>query len=270
MDIKVTCVMVVDWEESIGGPLLSDIEKLFELYNFLPNEGTGSVGSKNTHGEYSRVKKKLFNFLEAGSVTNSFHDIRVLSEKKYEDALPFCPSVLGVAWSAGARKDKKAIFYIRNDFLQSKEKFISDIECLFCAHLGEFYGAVFEFSAALGPASYLSSLVALPNGLYSKPDTQYKERITRYRDNVNRSHYPRLGFFREIYSINYVTEAHLNKKFDGMDLKSFMEKNGNLEKTSFNPNVYRWSIPESNLNKVQDILEGSGIVLSSECLITEV
>jgi len=268
VDTKITCVMIIDWETSIGSDLLSNIEQLFERYNLAPYDGAGSVGEKNTQGIYSRVKKRLSSFLEAGNADSVFHDIRVLSEKKYEDALPFCPSALGVAWVSGARKDRKAIFYIRNDFLETEQQFISDVERYFCSHLGEFYGAVFELSADLGPAYYLSSIVTASSQLNFKPSAEYKERITRWRDNINRGNYPRSGFFREIYPKNYITNAHLNKKFKGVDLKNFMEQNGKLEKTSFNPNVYRWDVLDANRNNVQNILEESGIILSSKFVTT--
>lgn len=263
MDTKVTCVMIVDWEESLGDFLLPKIEALFQSYDLLPFEGTGNLDNKSSHGSYKRVKKRLALFLQNGHSSKNVHDIRILSEKKYEGNLPFCPSAMGVAWASGGRKDRQAIFFIRNEILENKENFIRDVEENICRHAGTFYGAVFELQAALGPPAYLASLIAIDFRSNQQPSTQYKERITRWRDNISGGIHPRSGFFREIYPINYVTESHLEKAFNGAPLKKFMEANGTLRRTNFNTQMYRWDIEEAKLKIARESLENSGLVLSS-------
>lgn len=62
------------------------------------DKGTGNLGEKHSHGRYSRVRKKLAEFLDGNLDEAELRDIRVLSEKIYEKEEPFFPSKFGVVW----------------------------------------------------------------------------------------------------------------------------------------------------------------------------
>lgn len=260
---KAICVMLYDWENQLGIELLNVIEKIFLNFGLVPYEGSGSLADKRSHGRYNRVRKKLATFLEETSDETEFRDIRILSDNIYDIEEPFCPSKLGVVWSSGTRKNKAACIYVREDAIPDSKSFIQYIERNVFTLTGRFYGGVWSFPTAFGPESYLSAIMASSKRLDGKSNHEYKQRITKWRDNTRKGLWPRLGYFREIYPINYITINHINSLFLGKPLSSFMEVNGELKKCDFNNDMYRWDIPENNLDHVRNALEDSGLVLSS-------
>lgn len=256
------CVMIYDWENPVGSELLNIIEKIFSEFSFKPAEATGCLGTKHSHGSYSRVRKKLASFLDGNLNGSEFSDIRVLSDKLYENDEPFCPSALGVAWASGGRKNNKAIFYIRADSISDSELFIQYIENELFPVIGNFYGGVWRFPITLGPESYLSSIVSVKR-IELKPEPEYGQRITQWRDCLYKGLYSRDGYFREIYPTNYINKNHIDIPFNGGTLGHFMESHGSVKECSFNSDMYRWDIPKNSYTAVVNLLESSGLVLSA-------
>ncbi len=256
------CVMIYDWENPVGSELLDIIDKMFFEFSTAPAEATGCWGTKHSHGRYSRVRKKIASFLDGNLNGDQFSDVRVLSEKLYEKDEPFCPSAVGVAWASGGRKNKKAIFYIRADSISDSELFVQYIENELFPLVGNFYGGVWRFPVALGPESYLSSIVSVKRNEL-KPEPEYGQRITQWRDNLYKGLYSRDGYLREVYPINYINKNHINTTFNGSTLGHFMELHGSIKKCSFNSDMYRWDIPKNSYTAVVNLLESSGLVLSA-------
>jgi hypothetical protein len=255
------CFMIYDWPKLVGSELIDFIEQLFIEYGQTPFEGTGGCGKSKSHGSYKRVKKRLAGFLD-NSADDNYSDIRVFSEKVIDD--DFFPCNICVAWAAGSTCLKKGIIAIREELECNPDSLVDRCGQKLFELTGHAHAGVWKFPAAFSPEAYLSSVHAIPKGTKSLANKEYSDRISRWRDNTRSLEFRvSNGYFREIYPINFLLEAHLKMPFSGKQLKSFMENNGVLKQLEFNHKLYRWDVPESNLSFVRERLEDSGLVLSS-------
>lgn len=255
------CIMFYDWETGVGAELISLVETIFAKFDSSPSEGTGSLGKAHSHGGFSRVKGRLKKFLDGQFESCVFGDVRVLSEKIYDRELPYCPSKLGFAWSFGERKHKKAAFYVVLKDEVEKTILLDEVEDRIFKLTGCFYGGAFEIPANLGPESYLCS-IATWDAETGQPSTrEYTEKITRFRDGVYSGKYPAMGYFREAYAINYVTQEHLDREINGQSLANFMRSNGTVKQCGFNAKMFRWDIPKEKIEYANQWLEKAGLIL---------
>ena len=255
------CIMFYDWETGVGAELLSYVEAVFSKFELSPSEGTGSLGKAHSHGGYSRVKGRLKQFLDSQFESCVFGDVRVLSEKTYDRELPFCPSKLGFTYGFGERRHKSSVFYVVLKDEIEKTMLLDEVENRIFKLTGCFYGGAFEMPAKLGPCSYLCSIATWDAKTGQPPTREYAEKITRFRDSVYSGKYPAMGYFREAYSINYVTQEHLDREIDGQPLADFMRSNGTVKQCDFNAKMYRWDIPKEKIEYANEWLEKAGLIL---------
>jgi hypothetical protein len=257
------CLAFYDWERSIGPEWIDLIEEVFGEFGIAPYEGTGSLGTvAKSHGRYNRVRSKLKTFL--GTARDDVRpDIRVQGPPVVEkDA--FFPCEMRIVFSIGISGLKQGMIAVREGVVSSFEQLTQRVGYRLFQASGAMYATAFDFPAAFGPDAYLSAVGAIPSGSDTLANKEYRDRITRWRDNTwHRSLRPSDGYLREVYPINFVLAHHLERMLQGRPLSDFMERVGTLGTSRFHDRVYRWDVPRRNLESTRQQLEPSGLVLSS-------
>jgi hypothetical protein len=257
------CVAFYDWERSIGPEWLDLTEELFGEFGIAPYEGTGSLGDVGkSHGLYNRVRRKLKTFLGTAR-DDARPDIRVQGPPTVEEDA-FFPCEMRIVFSIGISGLKQGMIAVREGVVGSFEELSERVGYRLFRASGAMYATAFDFPAAFGPDAYLSAVGAMPWGGDTLVNKEYRDRITRWRDNIwHRSLRPSEGYLREVYPINFVREQHLKRPLQGRPLSDFMERVGTLRTSRFHDRVYRWDVPRENLESARQQLEPSGLVLSS-------
>ncbi|KZN33572.1 hypothetical protein N480_23915 [Pseudoalteromonas luteoviolacea S2607] len=257
---KAVSFLVCNWSSELEDELLNINEGLFNHYSLKPILANGSCDDKTTDGKYSRVRKKLLDFLRSEA---SFVDFRLVSEPDYQD--DFFPSKLLAAFSLDKEALNQGIFSARETSNDITSEDVVDVYEGYLNKLGLFYGGVFLFPAKYGPDYYLSSINAMPKGTKFGSNDEYVRRLNNWRENSGvAKFYPLNGYFREIYQYNFIVESHLNKRFAENTMKEFMESNGSLIQLNNDIPQFLWSIETGRLAEIGEALETSGLVLSSD------
>lgn len=255
----VYCFALYAWDKELSPDLLNVIECIFQRYGAFPGIATG-YGSEDqkSHGKYDRVRTRLASFIRG-----KFFSFRINGQQSFVmDS--FYPCDMQFVLNVSNTGYKHGMFSARAHIGKSLKGFIATIQ-EFCFDLvGSVYATGFEFPAPYGPDAYLASVSAFPKG-YSTVDAEYSNRITRWRDRTRRDWtLPRKGFLREVYPINFLLEQHLKASIGDCTLMEYAGSMGKLEKCQPGLNMWRWDVPISNLDRVREELETSGLILSSE------
>lgn len=257
------CLTFYDWSNLVGTEWIEIAKNIFSEFGENIYEGTGNLGSQHTHGQFNRVQKKLVSFLDKlKNSNNEFNfDVRLLSEK-YKENDAFFPGNIEIVIGVKSSGKKNGLIAIRENKIGSLDQMVEKIGNIVFESTGATYAGLFEFPTLFGPDCYLSGVSSIPSGMSSLINETYSTRITQWRDNCWAGFSPKQGYFREIYPINFLFESHITATFNNKPLVHYMEKFGILSKSNFN-NMYRWDIPEKNLDQVRIDLEKSGLILSA-------
>jgi hypothetical protein len=224
--------------------------------------GTGHLDDSKSHGSYPRVRKRLAGFLDAyreGASLGVELQSELIDEKQSSFATMTSASI--GASRSGARS---ASIAVDQSLVSSPEQLVEAIASTFFEVTGPCYGGAFRFPVMFGPDGYRVSVGMESRGVPPMANRAYMARITRWRDNLwRRKLRPSSGYFREIYPINFLLDAHLNMPFRDVRLSEFMEVNGTLSNYGLQKGMYRWDVSEKNLDGVREALEPSGLILSS-------
>ena len=262
-DEQAHCLMIFEWTNPLNSSIQTFVENSFSKLNSIPKIGTGHNKNCNSHGSYNRVKKRLYGFLDDKDETEKF-DIRI-RDKNVESTNNFFPCTVEFVANNSDAHPKQAQISVSETVLGNP----ADLVDLFMQDLlkefGVFCGGCLSFPTQYGPAQYLSSIGAIPQGEAWGKNKLYTERITRWRNNVWRKGLnPSSGYFREIYSINFLLSSHLKMPFRDKALSSYLENHGQLSEIKNSQNMFRWNLTTSELDNVRSDLEDSGLILSSE------
>ena len=261
-DEQAHCLMMFEWANPINSSIQKFVENSFSKLNSIPNIGTGHNKNFNSHGSYNRVKKRLYGFLDDKDETKKF-DIRI-RDKNSEGTNNFFPCTVEFVANNSDTHPKQAQISVSETVLGNPAGLVDLFMQDLLKEFGVFCGGCFSFPSQYGPAQYLSSIGAIPQGEAWGKNKSYTERITRWRNNVwRKALYPSSGYFREIYPINFILPSHLHMPFRDKALSSYMESNGQLTEVTNSRNMFRWDLTPNELGKAQRDLEGSGLVLSS-------
>lgn len=170
--------LVCNWSNELEDDLLTINEDLYNYYGLKPFNANGSCEDKNSSGKYSRVKKKLSEFLRSKA---SFVDLRLASEPINQD--DFFPSKLLSAFSLDKETVNQGIFSIRDIENVLSSEMIVEIYEGYLKKLGLFYGGVFLFPAKYGPDYYLSSVNVMPKGTKFGSNDEYVRRLSNWKEN---------------------------------------------------------------------------------------
>jgi hypothetical protein len=133
------------------------------------------------------------------------------------------------------------------------------------SYVGACYGAAFDFPASFGPESYLCSVGFIPKGGSFIANQDHSERINRWSKRATYGELsPRAGYFREVYEINLINDAHLIAPFKNGLFGDFANSVGVIQPLPYCDGMYRWDVSKENLQKVQETMEDSGLILSSK------
>jgi hypothetical protein len=256
------CVTLYDWDGTVNESWIEMSEKIFDALGTVPAEGTGNVHKKHTHGSYSRIKKRLRTFLEQAPECGEF-DVRIRSAI-ISSAYEASPSEYEIVFSGSERTRKKMCVAARHGNITSLDHLISLIGEIILGYTGVCYGAAFDFPAEFSPSCYLSSIGFLYKGIPWGANQAYTDRITRWSKRAMRGDLsPRTGYFREVYEINLLNDAHLNASFRDSLFRDFAKSVGVIQPLPYCNGMYRWDVPRGKLQEVQEVMESSGLVLSS-------
>jgi hypothetical protein len=255
-------LMVYEWEAPLDERCLPLCERLLAEFGISPDEGTGSSGQKRTHGSYKKTRARLAALLASGG--GSDVSVRVRSVLK-SNAPEFFPSEFEAAFGRVHGGQKVGSFAVDQTKVESPKALVDSIAPIVFGVLHSAYGGCWNFPAEYGAEHYVAAINTMPIGMKWGSNPNYARRLVRWRDNIwHRGLRARDGYFREIYPINFLLEAHLERKFRNAALWRFMKEQGSLLQCEFSNKMYRWDVPEQNLSEVRIALESSGLVLSSE------
>lgn len=257
------CFMFYDWEKPIGPEWLDLATEIFSEFGQTISQGTGNLGDKHSHGQFSRVRKKLVGFLDdVKKNPNSHFDIRLRSSA-HTQTDDFFPCDLEMVLAAQDSRCKDGAIAVRETLVRGCASLVERIAPKVSHATGVAYAHVFDFPTLFGPASYLASIGAIPRGMSSLINKEYRARITRWRDNRWKGFLTNQGYLREVYPINYVLDAHLSMPFRNRPLSEYMKSVGDLKVTEYHDKIYSWTVPADRLDRVRIELEPSGLILSS-------
>lgn len=255
--------MVYDWDKEITAEWLDFVETLFASFHRSATLVTANREEKKSHGDYRRIKKRLLGFLSDIQPDTRF-DARIRSEAGAFSNEAFFPAELEVVFAQSVNGAKQASIHIRDHVIESLDAFVEHLEYRLMELCGPFYGGAWKFPAAYGPASYLASVGTVQKGQHFKINADYTQRLTRFRKNIRGLDISlRQGYFREIYPVNYISEAHLERTLQNRPLSEYIDRYGVVTPVDSTQKMFRWDLGDNELVRVQKELEESGLVLSS-------
>lgn len=256
------CLTLYDWSAEVNRHWLSLFDEVFEELGGVAARAVGSFLDFSASGSYLRVRRRLETFLDEASAAGEF-DIRLRSTETHRDT-PFFPSEIEIALNGDRIRRNKMCISIRCGSASVRGNVLDPILSKILDMTGPCYGALFDFPAAFGPSFYLSSVAALPEGADWRANQLYTDRITRWRDRTRRDGVsPSEGFLRELYESNLLTDRHLQASVDRRSLAEFADAVGVMRPIDSIPGMYRWDIPQHQLNEARCLLEPTGLVLSA-------
>jgi len=263
LDAQARFLMIHECENRVDATWMNCFEEIFAKLGRPPFEGTGFLGERRSHGSYRRVRKKLCEFLD-NSISGENFGVRICSEVKYPEE-GFFTSELGVFLGRSNIRPIYVGIAARPALIDSIDALVEKIGKGCFQVFGAFYGGAWNFPTAFAPDLYLISVDAIPRGHKWGSNREYSARITRWETNIwHRKLRASSGYFREVYPINFLLDTHLNMPFRDQPLSKFMEATGVLQPFKYNKKMYRWDVPDENLNAVREALEPSGLILSSD------
>ena len=263
---RLRALLFCEWETPFDERCVFLGERLLNDYGSKPVEGSGGLvgpaGEQNSaYGDYKKIRPKLIQYLSHPENNNPSMWIRGGPRENKRDFFPFA-----LEWSLGLAHggQKFGSFAVDESQVPSASDHADRAAPIIFQGLGSAYGGCWDFPSELGADGYSATVSTMPRDMKWGADTLYNARLTRWRDNIwRRKLRARQGYFREIYPINFLLDAHLNAPFEGAPLADFMKKFGALRRCEFNEKMHRWDVPEANLAEVRTALEPSGLVLSS-------
>ncbi len=259
---RLRVLMLYEWKAPLDERCLSLCERLLAEFGISPAEGTGCRGYKRTHGSYKKIRARLAALLASG--VGADVSVRVRSVLK-STAPEFFPSDFEAAFGRVYGGQKIGSFAVDQTKAESPQALADSIAPIMFGVLDSAYGGCWNFPAEYGAEHYVAAVNTMPIGMKWGSNPRYANRLIRWRDNIwHRGLRARDGYFREVYPINFLLEAHLERKFRNAALWKFMREEGSLMQCEFSDKMFRWDVPEQNLSEVRAALEPSGLVLSSE------
>lgn len=256
------CMTLYDWNREVDEYWIELFEKVFLAVDSEPVAGIANLDGKNVSGSYLRSKNRIRKFLEKAPEWGEF-DVRIRSANTNPGDEAF-PSEYELSLSGSKLRRKKLCFAARHGRISSPSIMMEIIGQTIIDYTGPCYGGVFEFPAHFGPSFYLSSIAVSPRGVAWDANQDYADRITRWRDRTAHGALsPSAGYFREIYEINLLTDGHLRNPFQGRPFREFAASVSMIYPLPYCEGMYRWDIPKKALKRVQNLMEGSGLVLSA-------
>lgn len=262
-DEQAHCLMMFEWTKPINSSIQKFVENSFSKFNSFPMVGTGHNKNANSHGSYNRVKKRLYGFLDDKDESEKF-DIRI-RDKNPESTNGFFPCNVEFVANNSDTHPKQAQISVSETVLGNPVDIVDLLMEDLLNEFGVFCGGCWSFPSHYGPASYLSSIEAIPQGEAWGKNKPYAERITRWRNNVWRKNFnPSSGYFREIYPTNFLLPSHLKMPFRNKTLSSYLDSHGQISTVVNSNKMFRWDLTNDELDNVRHDLEDSGLILSSE------
>lgn len=155
--------------------------------------------------------------------------------------------------------NKTVVLCWDDHIIKFDRNYIEDLAKDLYAFLGPAYGYGYQRPFKLGPSFYPFGVIAgLDYGeperkLISKWGNEYSYEDGRYET----------GMLRDIYPINFLSQAHFEHKIEGQSLKAWIESSpahGELKQLA--DNLWSWWIPEDKIAAIREKFIPTGLLLS--------
>lgn len=129
-------------------------------------------------------------------------------------------------------------------------------------HLRPDYGIAYDRESRLGPVEYAMGLSCGVDS-FSGPKYEESVKISQWTEGMAQ-HVYRNGLLRGIYPHNFLTDAQLSRNVRGGTLASWIQEDGNRGSlVEFQGHVWLWSLDDSEIGNVREVLEREAIVFDS-------
>lgn len=256
------CLTLYDWDCDADESWIEMVERVFSALGSAPAQVTANLAEKTIYGGYVRTRKRLISSLEHSRDYGKCN-VRIRSNLVHDDG-GGSPSDYQVDFWEKENKRKALCIAARHGSISSADHLMNLVGEITLSYTGACYGAAFDFPASYDPESYLCSVGFIPKGGSFMANKAHSERINRWSKRATYGELsPRAGYFREIYEINLLNDAHFNKPFKNGLFGDFAKSVGAIHPLPYCEGMYRWDVPRDKLQKVQELMESSDLVLSS-------
>lgn len=257
----VVSLMFYDLERPLNAQWVPWIDSKFHEYGLRPSKVNFTARNSDRSGNYETLKKSLAEALAGLTEEGGFSSLRIRSEMLFPDD-GFFPCEMEVSIEVGGPGYARgSISVVKRNVPGLAEFSLNTAREI--SHLGgTFYGHASLFPAILGPEYYLGSVGTIPKGWSFVSTRAYTKRLTAWRHHgSSREHVD--GYLREVFPINFLTDAHLNTHIGDQAAKALYVKHGELSPLVGFDGQHVWRVADKNLKRARSALEKLGLVLSA-------
>lgn len=124
------------------------------------------------------------------------------------------------------------------------------------------YGIGFVWEKRRGPSFYVVGINCGPAGHVAVGE-EYEQnlRVCRWGDIGLKEQVYRLGYLRNVYPYNFLSQPQLDRAIDGIQLREWIAQDAGRGKlVSISENMFVWTVEPNRIQDVQQSLERAGII----------
>jgi hypothetical protein len=130
------------------------------------------------------------------------------------------------------------------------------------------WGAAFSFPVAAGAGFYLAGTTYVgPEiselGPHTIVLTEHVDRVHRVNYRTSTSFSYASGYVREVYEINFLSDAHLRAPLLNSTVRAYAGTVGRLRPSSLSAHLWEWRLEPHELERARADWEDSGLVLAA-------
>ena len=247
------CIVFYDWEGEYSlKDWLAIAVKFFRLLGGLPDHVLfGNRPDKTKTSSIEELEKKVLSGKSLPKVVELFLTIPGFKQ------LAFGWSVFA---SINSHQTKTMMFCFDKEMADSCQDLLDEIISEVTEDSGQVYGIVYERPFSKGPDMYTYGMSA---GLgYSEEEMKEADNIGAWMNERMALNRHLEGYFRDIYSENIVSQNHVNSMIEGMTLAEWIEKNNIGVLKPLSDKVYRWSAPQSQIEKARMAIKANSLLIT--------
>ncbi|BFM49937.1 hypothetical protein [Marinomonas sp. THO17] len=250
------CIVFYDWEGEYSlKDWLAIAFKFFQLLGVLPDHVLlGSQPDKTKASSIEELEKKVSIGKSLPKVVELFLTIPGFKQ------LAFGWSVFA---SINSYQTKTMMFCFDKELDGSCQDLLDEIIAKVTRTSAQVYGIVYERPFSKGPDMYA---YGMSSGLgYSEEEMKEADSIGAWMNERIALNRHLKGHFRDIYSVNILSQNHVNSLIEGMTLARWIEENkvGSLKPLS--DKVYCWSVPQSQIEDARTAIKENSLLIVECC-----
>jgi hypothetical protein len=274
----VLCAQFCDWAEPAPGAAWVEIaEEFFRVLGTTPTRGYAFSGRKGktadfvgpeARGVWNRIRTQATEALATPGTRSSLVVETQYDYKVGETSGDACVLIMSGQYFP-LRKSQISIA-VAAAIGESPSRLMEKIGSILRQHSRPKWGAAFMFPSAAGAQFYLDGTT------FSGPEVralgppsmilaEHQERVHRSNHRTSTEFSYGLGYVRELYEINLLSETHLRAPLLGSTVRAYAESVGSLQSSSLWSGLFEWRLGGDELSQARADWEASGLVLSAEC-----